>query len=77
MWLKIYHLDPAKFLLAPGLAWQASLKKTEVKLELLTDIDLPLMVERGIKGGICHAIQQYAKDYNKKDYDTYERLKNI
>ena len=40
MCLKIYHLDPVKFLSAPGLAWQGALKKTEVKLELLTDIDM-------------------------------------
>ena len=46
MCLKIYHLDPVKFLSAPGLAWQAALKKTEVKLELLTDIDMPLMVKK-------------------------------
>ena len=37
--LEIYELDPAKFLPAPGLAWQAALKKTKVKLHLLTDID--------------------------------------
>ena len=71
MCLKLYHLDPVKFLSAPGLAWQAALKKTEVKLELLTDIDMLLMVEKGIRGGICHAIHQYAKANNKymKDYD--------
>ena len=41
----------------PGLAWQAALKKSEVKLELLTDIDmLSLVVEKGISRGICHAI---------------------
>ena len=56
MCLKIYYLDPAKFLSAPGLAWQAALKKTEVKLELLIDIDMLLVVENGIRGGICHAI---------------------
>ena len=39
MCLKIYELDLAKFIWAPGLAWQAALKRTEVKLELLTDID--------------------------------------
>ena len=44
--LNIYHLGPAKFLSAPGLAWQVTLEKTEVKLELLTDIDMPLMVEK-------------------------------
>ena len=38
--IKIYELDPAHFLSAPGLAWQACLKKTKVELELLTDIDV-------------------------------------
>ena len=71
MCLKIYELDPVNFLSAPGLVWQAALKKTEVKLELLTDIRMLLMVEKGIRGGICHAIHQYAKANNKymKDYD--------
>ena len=54
--LKFYHLDPVKVFSAPGIAWQAVLKKTEVKLELLTDIDMILMVENGIKGAICQAI---------------------
>ena len=56
--LKIYKLDPAKFPAAPGLVWQATLKKTKVKLDLLTDIDMLLMVEKPIKGGICHSIYQ-------------------
>ena len=54
MCLNIYQLDPAKFLSAPGLAWQAALKKTVVKLELLTDIDMLLMAEKGIRGGTYH-----------------------
>ena len=70
MCLEIYELDPAKFHSAPGLAWQAALKKTTVKLDLLTDIDMSLMVEKGIRGGICHSIYQYAKANHKyvKDY---------
>ena len=45
MWIKVYELDPAHFLSLPGLAWEACLKKTNVKLELLTDYDMLLMVE--------------------------------
>ena len=47
------------------LAWQAASKKTEVKLELLTDIIMLLMVEKRIRGEICHAIHRYAKANNK------------
>ena len=69
--IEIYELDPAHFLSAPGLAWQACLKKTGVKLELLTDIDMLLMVEKGIWGGICRAIHRYVTANNKytKSYD--------
>ena len=62
--LKNYELDPAHFVSLPGLAWQACLKKTNVELELLTDYDMLLMVEEGIRGGICQAIQRYAKANN-------------
>ena len=48
--IEIYELDPAPFLSAPGLAWQACLKKKGVKLELLTDIDMLLMVEKELEG---------------------------
>ena len=66
MCLKIYHLDPVKFLSSPGLAWQGALKQTEVKLELLFDIDMLLMVEKVIRGGICHAVHQYIKANNNE-----------
>ena len=74
MCLKIYELYPARFLTAPGLAWQRALKKTKVKLDLLTDIDMLLMVEKGIRGGICHSIYRYANANSKymKDYDKNE-----
>ena len=61
MYLKMYHLDPTKFLLAPGLASKAALKKTEIKLEFLTDIDMLLIIEKGITGGICHALHKIKK----------------
>ena len=71
MCLKTYYLDPAKSLSAPGSAWQEALKKTEVKSELLTDIDMLLMLEKGIRGRICHVIHWHAKANNKymKYYD--------
>ena len=50
---------------APGLAWQACLKKTKVKLELLTDIDMLLMVEKAIRREICQANHRHAKVNNK------------
>ena len=65
MCIKEYELDPAHFLSLPGLAWQACLKKTNIELELLTDYDMLLMVEEGIRGGICHSIRRYAKANNK------------
>ena len=68
---EIYELDPAHFLAAPGLVWQACLKKTEIKLELLSNVDMLLMVEKGIRGGICHAIHRHAEPNIKymKNYD--------
>ena len=56
IFLKTFYLDLIKFLSDPGLAWQAALKKTEIKLELLTDIDMLLMLEKAITREICHAI---------------------
>ena len=47
--LKYMNLIPLIFVSAPGLAWQACLKKTRVELELLTDLDMLLMVEKGIE----------------------------
>ena len=71
MCLEIYELDPATFYSAPGLAGQAVLKATKLKLDLLTDTDMSLMVEKGIRGGICHSIYRYAKANDKymKDHE--------
>ena len=71
MCLDIYGLDPTYFVSAPGLAWQACLEKTGVKLELITDYDMLLMIEKGIRCGICQARNRYAKANNKymKNYD--------
>ena len=69
--LENYELDPAHFVSLPSLAWQTCLKKTNVELELLTDYDMLLMIEEGIRGGICHAVNGYAHANNHymKDYD--------
>ena len=79
MCLKEYELDASHFLLLPGLAWQACLKKTNIELELLTDYDMLLMVEEGIRGGICHSIHRHAKANNKnmKNYNNKEESSYI
>ena len=79
MCIKEYELDPDHFLSLPGLAWQACLKKTNIELELLTDYDMLLMVEEGIRGGICHSIHRYAKANNKymKNYNNNEESSYI
>ena len=53
MCLKTYELDPVRFFSAPGLTWQAAVRKTKLKLDLLANIDMLLMVEKGIRGRIC------------------------
>ena len=79
MCIKVYDLDPAHFVSLPGLAWQACLEKTNVKLELLTDYDELLMVEEGIRGGLCNAIHRHAKANNKymKNYDKNKEFSYI
>ena len=74
IFIKIYELNPAKFLSALRLAWQAALKKTKTKLHLLTDIDMLLFVERGIRGGICLSIYWYGKA-NRKWIRNYDKNK--
>ena len=79
MCIKEYELEPAHFVSLPGLAWQACLNKTNIELELLTDYDMLLMVEKGIRGGICHSLQRYAKANNKymKSYNNNEESSYI
>ena len=55
MWLEIYEADPTRCITAPGLALQGALNKNKVQLHLLTDINMLLVVEKGITGGICHS----------------------
>ena len=65
MCLEIYKLDSSKIFSVAVLTWQAALKKTKVKLDLLTDIHVLLMIEKVIRGGICHSIYRYTKANNK------------
>ena len=69
-----YELDPAHYYTSPGLAWSAMLKKTGVELELLTDYDQHLFIEKGIHGGIAMIAQKYAKANNPLG-DEYEPAK--
>ena len=69
----IYKLDPAHFLSDSGLSWQACLKKTGVKLELLTHIARSLIIEKRTSGGICHSIHRYEKTNNKYMIKTKNR----
>ena len=63
--LKEYELEPCYFVSAPGLAWDSMLKIANVKLELLTDVDMLLLIEEGARSGISQAIHKYATANNK------------
>ena len=73
--LKHYKLDPAHYYTSPGLAWDACLKITGQHLELLSDYDMLMMFERGIRGGITHISKRYAEANNKymKNYDPEKK----
>ena len=70
--LKHYGLDPAHYYTSPGLSWDALLKCTGTKLELLTDCNMYLFIEKGMRGGISTEMQRYAKANNPHlhDYDS-------
>ena len=69
--LKYYKLDPCHYYTAPGLAWDACLKLTKQELQLLTDYDMLMMFEKGIRGGISQISKRYAEANNKymKEFD--------
>ena len=60
-----YELDPAWYVSAPGLAWDATLKITKVQLELLRDPDMLLMIKSGIRGEIGTISHRHAKSYQR------------
>ena len=77
--LKNYGLDPVYYYTTPGLAWDACLKMTNINLELLSDIDMLLMFEKGIRGGISIISNRYGKANNKymKDFNKSEPSKYL
>ena len=70
-----YGLDPAHYYTSPGLAWDACLKITEIKLELLSDVDMLLMIEKGIRGGVSMVSKRFARANNKYMGEKFNREK--
>ena len=74
MFLKTFELDPAYFASLPGFPWHACLKIIGAKLQLITDINMLLMIEDGMGGGVCHVMDSYAET-NNKYMDNYDKNK--
>ena len=77
--LQYYKLDPCHYFTSPGLSWDAMLKMTNIKLELMTDIDMFQFIEKGMRGGISYIANRYGKANNKymKNYDEKAPSKYI
>ena len=77
--LEYYKLDPCHYFTSPGLSWDAMLKMTNIKLELMTDIDMFQFIEKGLRGGISYIANRYGKANNKymKEYDEKAPSKYI
>ena len=74
-----YELDPTHYFTTPGLSWDAMLKMTETKLELMSDVDMFQFIEKGMRGGISYIANRYGKANNKymKEYDEKASSKYI
>ena len=77
--LQYYKLDPCHYFTSPGLSWDAMLKMTDIKLELMTDIDMFQFIEKGMRGGISYIANRYGKANNKymREYNENEPSKYI
>ena len=69
--IQYYKLDPCHYFTSPGLSWDALLKKTDIKLELMVDIDMFQFIEKGLRGAVSYIANRYDKANNKymKEYD--------
>ena len=63
--LYYYGLDPCHYFSSPGLSWNAMLKMTGIELELINDIDMHLIIEKGMRGGISYIAKRHSKVNNK------------
>ena len=77
--LDYYRLDPCHYFSSPGLIWDAMLKMTRMKLELISDIDIHLFIEKGMKDGVSYIAKGYSKANNKymECYDSSKESKYI
>ena len=77
--LTYYKLDPLHYITSPGLAWDAMLKMTGINLELITDIDMQLFIEKGLRGGISYIAHRHAEANNKymKNFDPVKLISYI
>ena len=75
--LDYYGLDPCHYLSSPGLSWDAMLKMTGIELELISDIDIHLFIEKGMRAGISYIAKRYSKANGKymKCYISREESK--
>ena len=77
--LDYYGLDPCHCFSSSGLSWDAMLKMTGIKLDLISDIDMHLFIEKGMRGGVSYISKKYSKANNRyiKSYDNSEESKFI
>ena len=77
MCLSYYKLDPCHYFSSPGLRWDAMLRMTGIELELISDIDMHLFIEKGMRGGISYIAKRHSKANNKyiKYYDSSKESK--
>ena len=75
MYLSYYGLDPCHYFSSPGLSWDAMLKMTGIELELISDIDMHMFIEKGMRGGISYIAKTHSKANNKytENYDSSKK----